>query len=303
MLATAVVLTALQAVALFLPVPGFLFGLLEFTFSVTGYLLIAGIGALAVGAVWELLQKSKERIPPLSKKGYWLKRVIIDTTIVQLVAGIVSIPLFIALLEPFEDLLISSNPLDPTQLASILTPEVFALSGAVLQVSMLLVLFWRQFTNAIPASAFRFEWNGIAAFLRAVIGYGLLLYGVSALIDYLLSSAGIALPPQFILDTESLTIHGIGGMLLFGVIGAPFVEELFFRGYLLTILQGRGNLFALIVSSLIFGLIHLQPAYMLYLSVTGFVLGFAYLRTRNLLVPMTIHALNNFIAFYFTLNP
>ena len=52
----------------------------------------------------------------------------------------------------------------------------------------------------------------------------------------------------------------------------------------------------MIVSSLAFGLLHLDLIGALVFGVTACVL---YVRTRTLLVPMTLHALNNLIAWAF----
>jgi hypothetical protein len=75
-------------------------------------------------------------------------------------------------------------------------------------------------------------------------------------------------------------------------------EELLFRGVILPSLGF--NLTALILSSLIFGVLHLssleQWPYVVWATLVGFVLGYVALITGNLLVPVIAHILTNFIS-------
>lgn len=75
-------------------------------------------------------------------------------------------------------------------------------------------------------------------------------------------------------------------------------EELLFRGMMLPALGF--NLTALIVSSLLFGVLHLsgtgQWPYVVWATIIGFVLGYCTLITGNLLVPIIAHVVTNFIS-------
>lgn len=80
------------------------------------------------------------------------------------------------------------------------------------------------------------------------------------------------------------------------VILAPIVEEIVFRGIFFNLLNRRkSTLFAMVVSSLVFGLLHAQT--MVPTAVIGFVLCFIYHRTGSLLLVMAGHMVNNLIAF------
>ncbi len=82
------------------------------------------------------------------------------------------------------------------------------------------------------------------------------------------------------------------------VIAAPLSEELLFRGLLFSRLMAKwGAARAMIVSSLAFGLLHLNP---IGASVFGMVACVLYLRTRTLLAPMALHALNNLMVWVVT---
>ncbi len=75
------------------------------------------------------------------------------------------------------------------------------------------------------------------------------------------------------------------------VLVAPVTEELLFRGWLLKDLQRQyGAAPALIWSSLLFGLVHLEPAAILYATVAGVALGAVALRTGSTLASIAMHA-------------
>ena len=72
---------------------------------------------------------------------------------------------------------------------------------------------------------------------------------------------------------------------------APCFEELLFRGFLLPVLAQRQRLvLALVLSALLFGAIHLQPAGLPPLRTLGLVLGLAMRQTGSLRTPILIHA-------------
>ena len=80
-------------------------------------------------------------------------------------------------------------------------------------------------------------------------------------------------------------------ILLALVIVAPLTEELLFRGWLLQDLTMRyGQTPALIWSSALFGLVHVEPSAVLYATVGGFVLGSVALRTKSTLASIAMHA-------------
>ncbi len=75
-------------------------------------------------------------------------------------------------------------------------------------------------------------------------------------------------------------------------------EELLFRGVMLPALGF--NALALVVSSLVFGMLHLsgkeQWPYVVWATVVGLALGYGALATGNMLVPIVAHVLTNLIS-------
>jgi membrane protease YdiL (CAAX protease family) len=85
-------------------------------------------------------------------------------------------------------------------------------------------------------------------------------------------------------------------VLLIGV-GPGVGEELFCRGFLGRGLVGRyGAVGGVLLTSLFFALMHLEPRQVAYTFFMGLLLHASYLLTRSLLVPILLHTLNNSIA-------
>ncbi len=88
------------------------------------------------------------------------------------------------------------------------------------------------------------------------------------------------------------------------VVGAPFFEELFFRGLLLRSLARLfGNLggwvgpaLAMIITGVLFGLAHAESLQLLGLALFGIALSFVSYRTGRLGMNMVAHASFNLVA-------
>ncbi len=81
------------------------------------------------------------------------------------------------------------------------------------------------------------------------------------------------------------------------VIVGPMVEEILFRGLIYGALEKHFRVSgALVISSFLFALVHLQVVYFIPIFCLGMVLGWARLKTNSLGLPILIHMLNNSIA-------
>lgn len=82
------------------------------------------------------------------------------------------------------------------------------------------------------------------------------------------------------------------------VIAAPVIEELIFRGIILNgLLQKYSPVKSIIISSILFGIVHLNPWQFISALIIGFFSGWVYYRTRKLTLSILIHLVNNLIAF------
>ena len=87
-------------------------------------------------------------------------------------------------------------------------------------------------------------------------------------------------------------------LITFTVIMAPIVEELVFRGLLMGRIFTPDSIVGLIVSSLLFGLVHMPNSIGVWIVYAGmgFVLGIAYRKFQKLEYCIMAHMINNSIA-------
>ncbi|NQU51575.1 MAG: CPBP family intramembrane metalloprotease [Bacteroidetes bacterium] len=82
------------------------------------------------------------------------------------------------------------------------------------------------------------------------------------------------------------------------VIAAPILEELIFRGIILNgLLRRYSPVKSIIISSVLFGIVHLNPWQFIGALIFGLFSGWIYYRTRKLTLTIMIHFVNNLIAF------
>lgn len=116
--------------------------------------------------------------------------------------------------------------------------------------------------------------------LRVLLSFGPMF---EALIPYI----------AFMEDTSS----NLSAFLYFfpvGVIAAPIVEEIFFRGFILNKWAEKyGNVKGVIFSSLIFMILHLGSL-MLPQLLVGLLCAMVYIKTKKMIYPIFVHALYNF---------
>lgn len=114
--------------------------------------------------------------------------------------------------------------------------------------------------------------------------------------------AGMRDIKNFLVDKLGPLLGGCGAweLLYLGLL-AGVSEEILFRGFLQPWLERDwGWLGGLVFSNMIFALVHwVTPLYALLAGLTGAYLGWAmdFGGERNLLIPTTIHALYDFLAF------
>lgn len=122
--------------------------------------------------------------------------------------------------------------------------------------------------------------------------------GMDDLFGYLLSW----LAPSYLVDSTSFKIFDSGTttpvvlltILLAGIV-APVMEELVFRGLIFQRLIVKiGIVPAILISSLLFGLLHLEG--WLGATIFAILMCILYLQTKNILVPIALHVLNNLVS-------
>lgn len=127
----------------------------------------------------------------------------------------------------------------------------------------------------------------------SLLSIGIVYFTFPDMLNELLSESSV---------TQASTYGGLFISMLITVVCAPIMEELFFRAVIFKRISKKFNIYiGMIISSLIFGLLHIELA-----VIGAFIFGIAccmlYTKYKNILISMTIHFLNNLIAFLPQLN-
>lgn len=123
-------------------------------------------------------------------------------------------------------------------------------------------------------------------------GLGFVLVGVGFVLLYIFDQIEIE-------GVDFIPFYFFGFILLFII--QSFAEEIIFRGFLIPMLQYRiGTMAALIISSLLFFVVHLSnpnasPLGMINLICGGFLMGLLFLKYKNIWAPTGFHASWNFV--------
>lgn len=164
------------------------------------------------------------------------------------------------------------------------------------------LVFWTDFTKGINLWKTHFINNSI--WLAATLFGGILLQQIAAIPAYLLGTEDLGGNTEAILElTKIFPIPFI--VLALGILG-PITEEIIYRIILIgKVSQKVSGILCVILSSLIFMLIHVQAfsaegfANVLPIFTTGLSYAIAYYKTKNITIPIIIHVLSNSISLAF----
>ncbi|MCC3869795.1 CPBP family intramembrane glutamic endopeptidase [Terrisporobacter mayombei] len=122
----------------------------------------------------------------------------------------------------------------------------------------------------------------------SLLSIGIVYFAFPNMLNELLSESSVS---------EVSTYSGLFISMLITVVGAPIMEELFFRAIIFKRVSRKFNIYiGMVISSLVFGLLHIELA-----VIGAFIFGIAccilYIKYKNILIPMTVHFFNNLVAF------
>lgn len=203
---------------------------------------------------------------------------------------------------------------------------VFAIIGALLGISLvgmyiakiespievIFLLQWMLITAPLIIFTFKkygFKWKhfgfrriGAWKTIKLVVNGFLLYLGITFVISLIILYTNIKIPgyqmqeqilPLFGNDTSGIITAGIIIILL-----APFLEELFFRGFLLrTLLNKVGIIYGSVLSALIFAAFHVQWQSIIPIFILGLIINSIVIKSRSIWPAIFFHIFNNAAAF------
>jgi len=153
--------------------------------------------------------------------------------------------------------------------------------------------------NPFSGGGYRAKWEGLNVLMCIT-----LIMGIMMTFYYLHS--------QFVNDTDVFTIHSASSTqqgtilsLLFYLIAVPvfpaIFEEMMFRGIIMRGLEQFGSVFAIIVSGLMFALMHGNFGQLILQFLGGVAIASVVIITKNYLLGCIMHFFNNFFSFAYSL--
>lgn len=142
---------------------------------------------------------------------------------------------------------------------------------------------WQTRRNMKPGSF----WGLLALFVSGQI----LFQWIAAIEEWILSFFGLSIIEAMEYATGMTDTFS---MFLYACLFAPVVEEILFRGLVMRGLEKYGKWFAIVASSVLFGLFHGNLAQTPYAIAAGLVMGYVAME-YNLLWAMVMHMINNLV--------
>ena len=211
----------------------------------------------------------------------WIRIILI--TILYLVLSIILIPI---------GSIVAKVPLtDMDAIKDITINQALIIQLFALLVSIIAVFTFRKFVDlrTIKSLGFSITKRISDIFLGLIVA--LLIIGGGSLFLYI----------KGYIDLSNITVNSSNLLLSFLLFTAVSLsEEILFRGYILNnLLSTMNKYFALIISSVLFALMHslnfnLSLLALINLFLAGIILGSTYIYTRNLWFPISLHLFWNF---------
>lgn len=100
-------------------------------------------------------------------------------------------------------------------------------------------------------------------------------------------------------EVKQVTEMNLLFLILSSVIVGPIIEEVIFRYLLVSKLEKFNNrIFTILIASFIFAIMHSGVSTIIYTFILGVVLNTVYIKNKNLLYPLIVHAFANFASLF-----
>lgn len=183
-------------------------------------------------------------------------------------------------------------------------PSFSFLLSYVIQLAILFFPLWFFVVDKHNAGMKEFGFRKIR--IGKLIKNVFLVYGAYLLLAFavgvLIQAIGLELPgygqqdsylPLFGDDALGLSIG-----VLFVIFIAPFIEELYFRGFVYRVFTKTWPVWlGSVLTAAVFAFVHFQLASFIPLFIVGLFLNWAYQRTKSVWTSVALHMLNNSVAF------
>ncbi|MGA1841592.1 MAG: lysostaphin resistance A-like protein [bacterium] len=109
----------------------------------------------------------------------------------------------------------------------------------------------------------------------------------------------ISFSAEFIEMARMPGLHRFLIAIIFIAVLPAIFEEIFFRGLIQNGLSRKyGDIKAIVIASILFALLHLNPSRIFPIFLLSLMLGFVFIKTMNLIYPITLHFINNLMCVF-----
>jgi len=180
------------------------------------------------------------------------------------------------------------------------------LSIYILQVIGFLLPLWffALRKKSYSLKKFGFIWIGTGKTVLWVLFAYLTFLGLTIFLLTLFFSFGIDVfgfeRQQSLFDIFGTDVYGLVIASFIALLIAPFVEEIFFRGFMLqTLVKKIGKVWGIIITTLIFAAVHFEFGSIMPLIILSLILSVLFIKTESIWPGIIFHIFNNSLAFTF----
>lgn len=194
---------------------------------------------------------------------------------------------------------------DPGNMASAMSNPMVILWGLVLAAAVQLLLMWLYLRRPERSRLLGLDNFGHMPHLRA-LGLAVVLIAAAMIFNFVYATyliPGIGMQEEMVKMLAAIprTPLNIAAGFFAIAVAAPLVEELLFRGLLQNAFAKHMPIWgAIILSSLLFATVHLQPYAIPGLMSLSIAFGYLYHRTGSLRMNILLHMANNAVALSLT---
>ncbi len=183
-----------------------------------------------------------------------------------------------------------TNLEDPTLMAEELTEVLYKVSVPSLIICS--IMFFAIFILYKLIRKHPFDFKKIE--IHKLLFFACVGVLLNIVVTLIVNGIGMILPQELVDALNTSTDAALTGqsfaLILIGTgILVPILEELVFRYGICGTMARKNAIAALIVSSLVFGIVHGNVIQAAYATVLGLIFGFVYLKTKNIWYPAIMH--------------
>lgn len=175
---------------------------------------------------------------------------------------------------------------------------IIAIINMLMAIVLYMPLIIRYLTVCYPLKRLKLQYCGDTLLCLVGIYMSIIVFlNLTGLQDWIIEATDTPVTQKAVQSLQEASAQDFIMLTINAVIIAPFVEEIVFRGFFFRILScNLGVCLAAIISSLLFGAIHVSLAQTASLTIFGLFQCFLYKKTQSIIYPMLLHMAFNSIS-------